>query len=234
MPISTARRGPSLLITIDRPPVNALDLETIEALRKTFASVEADPPAGGVVLTGAGERAFSAGVDTRAFAAYDAEQRRALVLEITRMTAALLAIACPVVAAVNGHALGGGFVLMLACDLRLAVHSESARFGLTEAQAGVPFPAGPAEIIRSELPPTLLRRWTLSSEMVDATALLDAEVVDGLCPSADLVATALARSAEFAAQPAFATVKRQVRGPLAGRVAALAAHNDDSFLASFL
>ena len=70
--------------------------------------------------------------------------------------------------------------------------------------------------------------------MVGATALLDAEVVDALCPSADLVATALERSAELAAQPAFATVKRQVRGPLAGRVAALAALNDDSFLTSFL
>src|SRR5437868_6316389 len=161
MPISATSRGSGLLITIDRPPVNALDLETIEALRAAFATVVANPPAGGVVLTGAGERAFSAGVDTRTFAGYDADRRRAMVLEITSMTAALLAIACPVVAALNGHALGGGFVLMLACDLRLAVHSEAARFGLTEAQAGVPFPAGPAEIIRSELPPALLRRWTL-------------------------------------------------------------------------
>lgn len=233
MPISTTPRGPSLLVTIDRPPVNALDLETIETLSKTFASVAAEPPKGGVVLTGGGERAFSAGVDTRVFAAYDVERRRTMVLEITRMTAALLAIACPVVAAVNGHALGGGFVLMLACDLRLAVHSEAARFGLTEAQAGVPFPAGPAEIIRSELPAALLRRWTLSSEVVSASALLDAGLVDALCPAADLVATALERTAALAAQPAFATVKRQVRGPLAGRVATLAAHNDDPFLESF-
>lgn len=234
MPISATPRGSGLLMTIDRPPVNALDLATIEALRMAFASVAANPPASGVVLTGAGERAFSAGVDTRAFAGYDAGQRRAMVLEITSMTAALLAIACPVVAALNGHALGGGFVLMLACDQRLAVHSEAARFGLTEAQAGVPFPAGPAEIIRSELPPQLLRRWTLSSEVVGVTALLEAGVVDALCPAADLVALALERAAALAAQPAFASVKRQVRGPLAARVAALAAQGDDPFLASFL
>jgi enoyl-CoA hydratase len=234
MTVNATPRGPGLLLTIDRPPVNALDLATIESLRAAFASVAADPPAGGVVLTGAGERAFSAGVDTTAFAGYDAAHRRALVLAITDMTATLLSIACPVVAAVNGHALGGGFVLMLACDLRLAVQSEAARFGLTEAQAGVPFPAGPMEIVRNELPTTLLRRWTLSSEVVGTATLEEHNVIDALCPIHALVDTALQRAAALAALPAFATVKRQVRGPLAGRVATLAAQGDDPFLASFL
>lgn len=234
MSVTVTPRGSGLLLTIDRPPVNALDLDTIEALRATFAAVAAAPPTGGIVLTGAGERAFSAGVDTTAFASYDATRRRRLVLAITDMTAALLSIACPVVAAVNGHALGGGFVLMLACDLRLAVQSEAARFGLTEARAGVPFPAGPAEIIRSELPATLLRRWTLSSEVVDAATLAGHDVIDALCPIHALVETALQRAAALAAQPAFATVKRQVRGPLAARVATLAAQSDDPLLASFL
>lgn len=75
MPISVTPHGSGLLLTIDRPSVNALELETIEALRAGCASVAANPPAAGVVLTGAGERAFSAGVDTRAFAGYDADQR---------------------------------------------------------------------------------------------------------------------------------------------------------------
>jgi enoyl-CoA hydratase len=234
MTVTASPSGASLLITIDRPPVNALDLDTIEALRAAFTAVVAKPPSGGMVLTGAGERAFSAGVDTNAFSAYDAARRRALVLAITDMTAALLSIPCPVVAAVNGHALGGGFVLMLACDLRLAVQSEAARFGLTEARAGVPFPAGPAEIVRSELPAHLLRRWTLSSEVVDAGTLLDHGVIDGLQPAHALLDAATERAAALAAQPAFTTVKRQMRGPLAGRIAALAAAGEDPFLASFL
>jgi peptidoglycan/LPS O-acetylase OafA/YrhL len=100
-----------------------------------------------VVLTGGGQ-VFSAGVDTRAFARYSRDQRQAMVRAITRMVAQLLAIPVPVVAAVNGHALGGGFVLMLACDYRIAVDVEAAKFGMTEAQAGIPFPAGPLEIIR--------------------------------------------------------------------------------------
>jgi enoyl-CoA hydratase len=234
MTVTSVSAGQALVVTIDRPPLNTLDLPTIETLRANFTTLAANPPRSGVVLTGAGERAFSAGVDTQAFAGYGEGQRRTLVLEISRMTAALLAIPCPVVAAVNGHALGGGFVLVLACDLRLAMHSKVARFGLTEAQAGIPFPAGPAEIIRSELPPTLLRRWTLSSMVVDGATLLEQSIVDALHPAGDLVDRALERAAALAAQPAFAAVKRQVRGPLAERVAALARRTDDPFMASFL
>ncbi|MGG6549668.1 UNVERIFIED_CONTAM: enoyl-CoA hydratase/isomerase family protein, partial [Prevotella sp. 15_C9] len=77
------------------------------------------------------------------------------------MVARLLAIETPVVAAINGHALGGGFVLMLACDYRLGADTAAAKLGMTEAQAGIPFPAGPLEVMRHELAPTLLRRLTL-------------------------------------------------------------------------
>ena len=123
MTVVTSRTGETLLLTIDRPPVNALDLDAIASLEQAFAAAAADGPANGVVLTGAGQ-VFSAGVDTRAFARYAREQRHAMVRAITRMLARLLAIPVPVVAAVNGHALGGGFVLMLGCDYRLAVDRD--------------------------------------------------------------------------------------------------------------
>lgn len=233
MSLSSDHVGRTLVLTIDRPPVNALDLATVEMLREAFLAIGRDAARDGVVLTGAGDRAFCAGVDTRAFAALDGAGRRAMVLAITAMTAALLAIPCPVVAAVNGHALGGGFVLMLGCDLRLAVNSAAARFGLTEAAAGIPFPAGPAEIIRSELPPALLRRWALSSAVVDSATLLEAGVVDARHAAHDLVGNAVQSAVSLAAQPAFIAVKRQVRGPLAARVASLAASGDDPFLAAF-
>jgi enoyl-CoA hydratase len=233
MSLASTHVGRTLVLTIDRPPVNALDLAAVEGLRDAFSAIARDAPHDGVVLTGAGDRAFSAGVDTRAFADLDGAGRRAMVLSITAMTAALLAIPCPVVAAVNGHALGGGFVLVLACDLRLTVNSAVARFGLTEAAAGVPFPAGPAEIIRSELPPALLRRWTLSSVVVDSATLLEAGVIDARHAAHDLVDQAVQSAASLAAQPAFITVKRQVRGPLAARVASLAASGDDPFLEGF-
>src|SRR5215831_14634903 len=92
MIVTTSAIDETLLVTIDRPPVNALDLDAIAALEQVFAAATREVPSGGVVVTGRGQ-VFSAGVDTRAFAGYSRDQRRAMV------------------GAINGHALGGGFVL---------------------------------------------------------------------------------------------------------------------------
>jgi enoyl-CoA hydratase len=232
MTVVTSTIDKTLLLSIDRPPVNALDLDAIAALEQVFAAAAREIPRDGVVLTGGGQ-VFSAGVDTRAFARYSRDQRQAMVRAITRMAAQLLAIPVPVVAAVNGHALGGGFVLMLACDYRIAADVEAAKFGMTEAQAGIPFPAGPLEIIRHELGPELLRRLTLTSAVLSARELLDSRTIDELCAVEDLKSRSLALAKSLAAQPAFHTVKRQIRGSLARRVAALASAGQDPFLGDF-
>jgi len=232
MPIITSTTGDTLLITIDRPPVNALDLDTILALEQAFSLAARDTPRNGVVLTGGGQ-VFSAGVDTRAFAVYARHQRHALVHAITAMVARLLEIAVPVVAAINGHALGGGFVLMLGCDHRIATNADTAKFGMTEAQAGIPFPAGPLEIMRHELAPELLRRLTLTSAVLGGGELLKAGVLDELCPPDELSSRAIAMAKRMAAQPAFRAVKQQIRGALRERLAALAAARQDPFIADF-
>jgi enoyl-CoA hydratase len=156
-----------------------------------------------------------------------------MVLAITGMVARLLKIPVPVVAAVNGHALGGGFVLMLGCDYRLAADNPQSKLGMTEAQAGIPFPAGPLEVMRHELAPELLRRLSLASSVLDPRALAGLNILDELCASEGLAALSLARAKSLAAQPGFRAVKRQIRGALADRVAALAASGDDAFLAAF-
>jgi enoyl-CoA hydratase len=232
MTVTTSTIDDTLLITIDRPPVNALDLDTILALQQTFALAAKEAPRNGVVLTGGGQ-VFSAGVDTRAFAGYGREQRHALVHAITAMVAELLSIAVPVVAAVNGHALGGGFVLMLGCDHRIATDADTAKLGMTEAQAGIPFPAGPLEIMRHELAPELLRRLTLTSAVLGGRELLETGVLDELCPPEALTSTAMAMAKRMAAQPAFRAVKQQIRGGLRERLAALAAKRQDPFIAAF-
>jgi len=208
-------------VIIDRPPVNALDLEAIIALREAFTHADKSLP---VILTGAGG-AFSAGVDTRAFASYSPAQKAEMVRAITAMTAAILSHPAPVVAAVPGHALGGGFVLMLCADVRLVADNPKARFGLTEAKAGVPFPAGPLEIIRQEMEPNLLRRLTLTSEVIGTDALLTAGIADRRVPAADLMEAAAETAREAAAQPAFTAVKQQVRGALIAKVRRLADTN---------
>lgn len=229
MTVGTSTIGGTLLVTIDRPPVNALDLDAIAALERVFVAATREIPEGGVVLTGGG-RVFSAGVDTRAFASYSRDQRQALVRAITQMVAQLLAIPVPVVAAVNGHALGGGFVLMLACDYRIAADIGTAKLGMTEARAGVPFPAGPLEIMRHELAPELLRHLTLTSAVLGVRDLRDSHTLDELCSADDLTSRSLAQAKNLAAQPAFRAVKRQIRGGLAQRVAALASVGQDPLL----
>ena len=149
------------------------------------------------------------------------------------MVAQLLAIPGPVVAAVNGHALGGGFVLMLGCDYRIATDSELAKLGMTEAQAGIPFPAGPVEIIRNELAPELLRHLTLSSAVLTPRDFLQSRVLDELCPVQDLRSRALAMATKLAAQPGFQAVKQQVRGDLRERIGRFVASGHDPFLDAF-
>ena len=150
---------------------------------------------------------------------------------ITRMVAALLGIPGPVVAAVNGHALGGGFVLMLACDYRIVCDVE--QLGMTEAQAGIPFPVGPAELIKHELTPGLLRRSTLASAILSAKELLAASAIDEICPP-DLLSIASARANALASQLAFRPIKRQMRGALADRIAGLAAAGQDPSIDAIL
>ena len=232
MTIVTSTIEQTLVVTIDRPPVNALDLEAIHALEQAFALAAREAPGNGVVLTGGGQ-VFSAGVDTRAFAGYNRHQRREMVLGITRMLARLLAIPVPVVAAINGHALGGGFVLMLACDYRIASDAGTIKLGMTEAQAGIPFPAGPLEVMRHELAPEQLRRLTLTSAVVGTDELLQARILDALYPAEEVGSRALEAARSLAAQPGFRAVKRQIRGALAGRVAALASAGQDAFLDAF-
>jgi len=123
-----------------------------------------------------------------------------MVRAITRMVARLIAIPAPVVAAINGHALGGGFLLMLACDYRIAVDNEAAKLGMTEAQAGIPFPAGPLEVMRHELSPELLRRLTLTSAVLNTRELLEARVLDSLCAVEDLKLRSITLAKSLAAQ----------------------------------
>jgi len=220
------------VVRLARPPVNALDLSMIEELESTFARLANAAPRIGVVLTGAGN-IFSAGVDTKAFVSYSREERHRMVLAITRMTAALLALPCPLIAAVNGHALGGGFVLMLCCDYRLVADDDALRLGLTEARAGVPFPAGPTAIMKHEMPEALLRQMTLSSRVVSPQDLVQHRLVDALASKEHILENAIVAARDLASQPAFEVVKKQVRGGLAADVRALAVAGADPFLRSF-
>jgi enoyl-CoA hydratase/carnithine racemase len=122
-------------VTIDRPPLNLLHPELIRALRDAFRDLAEDPSVRVAVVTGRG-RAFCAGMDVHVLASLDVARAKQLITGLHEAIHAVHAAPFPVIAAVNGHALGAGFELALACDLR--VSARGATFGLPEVRVGVP------------------------------------------------------------------------------------------------
>jgi enoyl-CoA hydratase/carnithine racemase len=129
------RAGGIVRVTLDRAPLNLLEPGLIRALRDCFHDLARDPGVRAAVLTGRG-RAFTAGMDVHVLAGLDVARAKALITGLHEAIQAVHAAPFPVVAAVNGHALGAGFELAIACDLRVA--ARGATFGLPEVRVGVP------------------------------------------------------------------------------------------------
>jgi enoyl-CoA hydratase len=127
--------GAIATVTIDRPPVNALDDVTLRALFEAFEGLGGSPLVRCVILTGAGAKAFVAGADIAAMSALGPREARALAELGHQVGDTIEALTVPVIAAVGGVALGGGCELALACDFIYA--ASTARFGQPEVNLGV-------------------------------------------------------------------------------------------------
>jgi enoyl-CoA hydratase/carnithine racemase len=145
--IRVERRGRVVRCTLDRPPLNLFEPGLIAALRATFVELAADPTVGLVVLTGAG-RAFTAGMNVNILRDLEAPGAEALITSLHDAIDAVHRAPFPVIAAINGAALGAGFELALACDLRVA--ATGAVLGLPEVRVGVP------SVIQAALLPPLI------------------------------------------------------------------------------
>jgi enoyl-CoA hydratase/carnithine racemase len=160
--LSIERRGEVALVTLRRPEKrNALSIEMRVELADAFEGLSSDEDVGCIVLTGAGS-AFCSGMDTEQFGG-DLESRRRLVETSTLAFEAVGSCRRPIVAAINGPALAGGFALSLLCDLRIA--AESASFGYPELPRGIP-PSYAAA--RAVLPATVAQELCLTGRIVGA------------------------------------------------------------------
>ena len=188
--ILVEREDAVCLITLNRPKVlNALNVLMLGELRAAFAAAAADDAVRAIVLTGAGDRAFAAGADIGELAALGssvagAEQARlgqAVTVQIEQLRV-------PVIAAVNGFALGGGCELALGCDIRLA--SETAKFGQPEVNLGLMPGYGGSQRTARLLGRGMAAYLCLTGETIDATEALRIGLVERVFPAADLLAQA--------------------------------------------
>jgi enoyl-CoA hydratase len=204
--LSIERREEVALLTLQRPEKrNALSIELRVELAEALAALGEDENIGCIVLTGAGP-AFCAGMDVTQFGG-DREHKQRLVETSVACFRAVASCPTPVVAAVNGPALAGGFALALLCDLRVA--AERATFGFPELPQGIP-PSYAAA--RAALPAPVAAELTLTGRTLDAFAALKMGIVSAVHPDAELLARGVELAGRIASGPrsAVAETKRRV------------------------
>src|SRR4051794_10307406 len=219
--VTTSERDGVTVLAVDRPPANALDLELLDELIAAFERFAADPPAA-LVLAGR-PGFFSAGLDLKAMPGYGPDELRRLVEGVDRMVLSSYGLPCPVVCAITGHAIAGGFVLAMCGDHRIV--SAEGRYGLTEIKVGVPFPAAAIGVVAAELSPGAARALALSGALVDGQECLRLGAFDAVVAPDEVLerALGLARELADANAAAYAQTKAQLRGDALERMRAAAA-----------
>jgi enoyl-CoA hydratase len=203
------------VLTLNRPEKrNALSIEMRYELGDLLASLAADSAVRSLLVTGAGS-AFCSGMDVTQFGG-DLDNRRRIVESSIRAFGGFGRFPKPVIAAVNGPAIAGGFALALLADIRVA--SESARFGFGELPRGVP-PSYAAA--RAALPAALARELALTGRIVESTEAAGLGIVSEVVEPDALTPRALELACAAAASPAGGTTKRRIlieRNHLYGRL----------------
>jgi enoyl-CoA hydratase len=185
---------------------------TVELLDEVAIALEqlaAEPPAA-VVLAGV-DGFFSAGVDLKAVPEYGPQEQRRMVEGINRMAIAAYGMSCPLVGAITGHAIAGGLVLALCCDVRIA--STGGRYGLTEVKVGVPYPQAAIIAVQAELAPHAARRLALGNALIGAEQCVSLGVFDEAVPPDVVGPRAQESAAELGAMPSdvYSRTKRELR-----------------------
>jgi enoyl-CoA hydratase len=212
MPIERETHNGVVLLRMAHGPVNALDLELLTELNATLAELCATAPP--MVLSGAG-KCFSAGVDLRRITAEPTGYGTEFLTALSASFRAVFQYPAPTVAAVNGHAIAGGFVLAAACDHRVAA-DRGARLGLSELAVGVPFPTAAIEIVRHAVGIPGATRLALGAELVDVATAARLGYVDEVVAAEvlDQIATERARLRAERGTEAYLLAKRQLQRPV--------------------
>ena len=189
--------GPFATVTVDRPKsLNALDTRTLQELEKAVADLSLREQLRGVILTGAGEKAFVAGADIAEMNGMDADRARHFGALGQRVMDVISALPVPVVAAVNGFALGGGCELALACDFIYA--SENAKFGLPEVSLGILPGFGGTQRLSRLLGRARAKELIFTGDIIDAAKAKEIGLVLEVVPAEKLLEHCRAIAAKIA------------------------------------
>jgi enoyl-CoA hydratase len=199
--IQTERRDAVAVITLDRPDaLNAMSPEMLDELEAALLRIDGDPGQRAIVLTGAGEKAFCAGADIGHMRRATPQEARAFGLRGQGIADLIETLGTPVVAAINGFALGGGCELALACDVRLA--ADSARLGQPEVTLGIIPGWGGTQRLARATSIGFAKDLILSGRLVKADEALRAGLVSQLHPREELLDAAVALAGQIASRPA--------------------------------
>ncbi|VTU23886.1 Carnitinyl-CoA dehydratase [Variovorax sp. SRS16] len=194
-------------LTINRPErMNAMDAAHYKALSDAWLRVRDDPEIRVAIVTGAGEKSFSAGADLKSFVNAQPALSETLLTQKDQLLNRGLEVWKPVISAINGYCVGGGMTLMLASDLRIA--AEHATFSVAEVKRGI-FPGnGGTQRIAQQLPHAIAMELLLLGDSIDAQTALRWGLVNRVVQPSALMETALAfahrlaRNAPLAVQAA--------------------------------
>jgi len=216
--VLTERRGAVAVVTMNRPQaMNALSRALRAELARTIRTLDTDPDIRAIVLTGAGERAFSAGLDLKELGA-DPEALGATGEKRPEddPLRAIEACRCPVIGAVNGVAVTGGFELALGCDVLLA--SPNARFADTHVRVGVLPGWGLSQKLARIIGPSRGKELSFTGRFIDAQTASDWGLVSRIVPQESLLDDAIVLASEMAqADPEFLqSLKRLIDDGLGG------------------
>jgi enoyl-CoA hydratase/carnithine racemase len=205
-------RGSIAVLTLANPPANAWTRASLSSLRRLIGEMNADRSIYSLVITGAGEKFFSAGADLKLFADGDKSVARAMARSFGEAFEALAGFRGVSIAAINGYAMGGGLECALACDIRIA--EEQAVMALPEATVGLLPCAGGTQFLPWLVGEGWAKRMILCGERIDAATALRIGLVEEVVERGTALERALAMAQSVANQSpsSVAACKRLIQG----------------------
>ena len=213
--VEIQKNGKTAVLTINRPEaLNALNSQVLSDLKEALDELKKEADLRCLIITGAGPKSFVAGADIGEMSTMNPKKGEAFGIAGNNVMSQVASFPCPVIAAVNGYALGGGFELALACDLRLA--SEKARFAFPETGLGITPGFGGTQRLARLVGPALASELIFTGRTVKADEALAKGMVSQVCAPEELLdkAQELADTIAGRAPIAIRQAKKAIRGGL--------------------